>query len=144
ELMRRAEVEQTPALAQRTLGGGTENKEAAAPRSEAEAAAPRGLAPQKPLLVGGAGPPPHLVGRVTEVSQVFQSVLKGGNVAIYGEQTMGKSSLLNYFGSSLSWARYGLNQDPFVFVSVDCLSLGPFSPGKFWGYVARAIEEQFS
>jgi tetratricopeptide (TPR) repeat protein len=143
QLKRQKSFEQAAAMAQTALQVEPDNEEATRLFSEADAAARRALAARNPFVVGGPVPPDHFVGRSTEVSQVFQTVLKGGNIALYGERGMGKSSLLDYFRSPLSWERNGLSQAPFVFVAVDCLALAPFSPKQLWGYVARAIERQF-
>ena len=144
ELMQRAEFEQAVAMAQLALEVEPENKEAAVLRSDAEVAARRALAARNPFVVGGVVPLPQFVGRNAEVSQIISALQYGGNLAIFGESTMGRSSLLNYIASPMSWERYGVKQDPFVFITVNCQSLEPFSPGKLWEYVAGAIEKRFS
>jgi tetratricopeptide (TPR) repeat protein len=144
KLMRGDRFEQAAAMGQRALEVEPDNEEAALLRSDAEAAARRALAARNPFVVGGVVPPQQFVGRSTGVSQVIHAVSTGGHVAIFGESTMGKSSLLHYVASPISLERHGVKPDPFVFVNVDCPSLELFSPVKLWEYVAGDMEKRFN
>ncbi len=94
-----------------------------------------------PFFVGGLIPPEKFVGRTTEINIAFDQIISRSHLAIWGSSSMGKSSLLHYLTSSQIWEQQGLDSElcQAIFVYVNCTSVQPFTPTKFWREMLREL-----
>jgi len=89
---------------------------------------------RNPFICGGPVPPPYFVGREKEVRVIFNQIANParGCVAISGNRRIGKTSLLQYVCDPATIERWGLSEDKYVFLLLDCGSIGDFTPSNFW------------
>ncbi len=90
--------------------------------------------PRNPFICGGPVPPSHFIGREREVRMIFDQIASPapGSVAISGDRRMGKTSILQYVCDPAIIERWGLPEDRYVFLLLDCGSIGDFTPSNFW------------
>lgn len=89
---------------------------------------------RNPFICGGPVPSSHFVGREREVKTIFDATANPalGSVATSGDRRMGKTSLLQYVCDPAIIERWGLSGDKYVFLFLDCGSIGDFTPPNFW------------
>ena len=85
-----------------------------------------------PFSVGGSVDPKHFVGRQSAVYEAFDQISNNSHLAIWGSPGIGKSSYLRYLASPEAWQAVGVEDKQTCIIFLDCMSLHPFHPEKFW------------
>jgi hypothetical protein len=97
---------------------------------------------RNPFIYGGAIPSSRFVGRKRQVNRVLERLTSDapGNFAIGGERLIGKTSFLNY----VEHEGTAVAKDQLLFVSLDCQSIGAFTPTRFWKRVLKLLSKKVS
>jgi DNA replication protein DnaC len=98
-----------------------------------------------PFYTSGSMPSAYFVGREQTVENVFKHIKNRSNSSFHGISGIGKSSLLRFICDPVAWQKYGLGQDisDFYPVFIDCLSIAPFTPQKFFRKILGSLRQQF-
>ena len=84
-----------------------------------------------------------LVGRESEIGQIFDQIANRSHLAIYGSSGMGKSSLLRYVSSAAqAWQNRGLNYSEALIVELNCQGIRPFTPSALWREVLSLLKDK--
>lgn len=92
-----------------------------------------------PFIVSGGVDPTDFVDRKEEVGRLFGFFQTRGNAAVCGGRRTGKTSLLYYVSSEDILLRHSMPVDLYIPVYIDCQSLAPFSPQRFWRRLAEEL-----
>ena len=100
--------------------------------------------PRNPFIFSGPVPPTHFVGREREVRMIFDQIASParGSVGISGDRRIGKTSLLQYVCDPTIIESWGLSLDEYIFVYLDCQSIGSFTPSRFWQRILALLQRQ--
>lgn len=93
-----------------------------------------------PFIYGGPVPSLRFVGRKRQVNEVLERLASDtpGNFAICGERLIGKTSFFNY----VEHEGTAVSKDQLLFVSLDCQSIGTFTPTRFWKRVLDLLSKK--
>jgi tetratricopeptide (TPR) repeat protein len=99
---------------------------------------------RNPFVGGSIAAEEQFVGRRAELSVVVDHVLNRGFLALYGEQGIGKTSLLRRLTAPDVWSLSDRQAAPPVVVYFNCQQavLPTFSPTRFWQELAREVQDQ--
>jgi tRNA A-37 threonylcarbamoyl transferase component Bud32 len=99
---------------------------------------------RNPFICGGPVPASHFVGREREVRTIFDQIASParGSVAISGDRRIGKTSLLQYVCDPSVIESWGLSRDEYLFVYLDCPTIGSFTPSRFWQRILTLLLRQ--
>jgi len=97
-----------------------------------------------PFIYGGPVPPSYFIGREDEVRLTFDQVASParGSVAISGDRRIGKTSLLQYVCDPTIIENWGLSLEEYLFVYLDCPTIGRFTPSRFWQRILTLLLRQ--
>ena len=97
---------------------------------------------QNPFYVGGPVPPEYFFGRASELKTAFDQITKRAHLALYGSSGAGKSSFLRYLAHPEVWQARGQDSSKAFIVSLNCLSITPFTAKSFWREVLTLLREE--
>jgi hypothetical protein len=94
-----------------------------------------------PFTVGQPVSPDRFIGRTRELATAFDQMIVQGNLALWGNPGIGKTSFLEKLASPEAWVINGCDRSKAVIILFSCLSLQPFNPKDFWREMFVQIKE---
>ncbi|MBO1345974.1 MAG: ATP-binding protein [Hormoscilla sp. GUM202] len=97
---------------------------------------------QNPFTVGQPVPPERFVGRISQIATAFDQIHSRSNLAIWGGAGIGKSSFLELLTYPEVWQLQEQDPSNAVIVYLNCLSIIPFTPSRFWRKLLKLLQEK--
>lgn len=100
---------------------------------------------RNPFILAGPVAWSQFVGREAEAKAILDGLAHPHTrtgFAICGGPRVGKTSLLRYVSSPEISKKWGLTPDRCIFIKLDCPTIRPFTPARFWQEALTLMEEK--
>ena len=96
-----------------------------------------------PFITGGPVPPEYFIGRESLIKKCYDRMTgpARGGIALYGEEGLGRTSLLYYLRRYIQKEQEQTVDQPDVLVHLYCPDMGKFTPDNFFHSIIETIAE---